>query len=208
MEIRENVQLIEVGYENDYKTAILTFLDEDKGQILEVKFNRQKFENGKYVDSEEKAKKVDEWCEEYFELPYDKLNQAIGKRMTVYHYEYFNSLWESEYPQKFDDDSVGQIFTTKIDEIEDDGIGIRINYTIDGTLYRTNMTYSKYVEERKAWFVDPVRKEKQYTKFKEKFGVDFEDNEKIIGKEIMVEVKKAFGKHTYGDIKKPAWSKK
>jgi len=29
MEIRENVQLIEVGYENDYKTAILTFLDED-----------------------------------------------------------------------------------------------------------------------------------------------------------------------------------
>jgi len=52
--------------------------------------------------------------------------------------------------KKFDDDSVGQIFTTKIDEIEDDGIGIRINYTIDGTLYRTNMTYSKYVEERKA----------------------------------------------------------
>jgi len=35
-----------------------------QGQILEVKFNRQKFENGKYVDSEEKAKKVDEWCEE------------------------------------------------------------------------------------------------------------------------------------------------
>ena len=67
------------------------------------------------------------------------------------------------------------------------------------------MTYAKYVENLKKWFEDPIRKEKQFEKFKNKFGVPVEDADQILEKEIMVEVKKAFGKFTYGDIKKPSW---
>ena len=35
MEIRENLELIEVKYENDSKKAILTFLDTERGEIRE-----------------------------------------------------------------------------------------------------------------------------------------------------------------------------
>lgn len=205
MDLRENLELIEVAYENDKKKAVMTFLDVDRGEVLEVNFNRQSFNNGKFVDDPEKAEKVDEWCKEYFDLEYDQLSKAVGRTMDVYHYDKFNSLWESTFAKKFEDEDVGQIFTAEIDEVVDDGIAIRITYLVDGELYRSNMQYSKYVEARKEWFADPVKKENQYDKFKDKFGVSVEDWEEIKGKQIMVEVKKAFNKFTYGDIKKPNW---
>ena len=43
MEIRENLELIEVRYEQEGKKAILTFLDSERGEIREVNFNRQSF---------------------------------------------------------------------------------------------------------------------------------------------------------------------
>lgn len=207
MEIRKDVQLIEVEYSSDYKKVTFTFLDEDKGEVLEVNFNRQSFDNGKYYDDDEKAARVDEWCEKYFELPYDELNQAIGVRKDVYHYEKFNSLWESTYPEKFTEDQQGEILNCTIDSVVDDGKMILINYkSEDGKLYQSKMTYAKYVEARKEWFVDAVKKDRQFAKFKDKFGVEVSEANSIVGKSIMVEVKKAF-KFFYGDIKKPAWGK-
>lgn len=210
MELRQNVELIEVVYENNGQKAKLTFLDEEKGDVLEVVFNKQSYDNGEYVDDEEKAKKVEEWSEEYFGQSFDNLNKAIGTKLDVYSYpdKGFNSLWESDFPQKFDEDMLGDVFQTTIEEVVDDGIGIRIRYKIDDVLYQTNMTYAKYLEERKEWFPDNVKKTKQYEKFEEKFGVPVENAEEIYGNDIMVECKSAFGKHYYGEIKKPKWSKK
>lgn len=209
MDLRENCELIEVAYESEGKKAVLTFLDEEKGEVLEVNFNKQTFENGAYIDDEEKAKKVDEWCEQEFETDFSSLTQKIGTKKDVYHYENFNSLWESEFAQKFSEDMVGDIIMATITSVEDNGKMIVIQYVEKDTetLYKSNMSYSKYLEQRKEWFVDPVRKEKAFEKFKKKFGVDVKNADKIIGKDIMVEVKKAFGQFTYGDIKKPNWSK-
>lgn len=207
MELRENLALIEVEYQNDNKKAVLTFLDEENGQVLEVNFNKQAYDAAakQFVDDAEKASKVDDWCYTYFDTTFDKLNQAVGQKKDVYKYDSFNSLWESDYAQKFDDEDVGKVFTATIKNIKDDGIAIVIEYEIDNILYSSKMTYAKYVENLKKWFEDPIRKEKQFEKFKNKFGVPVEDADQILEKEIMVEVKKAFGKFTYGDIKKPSW---
>lgn len=209
MDLRENCELIEVAYESEGKKAVLTFLDEEKGEVLGVNFNKQTYENGAYIDDEEKAKKVDEWCEQEFETDFSSLTQKIGTKKDVYHYENFNSLWESEFAQKFSDDMVGEIVMATITSVEDNGKMIVIQYTEKNTetLYKSNMSYSKYLEQRKEWLVDPVRKKKAFEKFKKKFGVEVENADEIIGKDIMVEVKQAFGKFTYGDIKKPNWSK-
>lgn len=209
MDLRKDCELIEVAYESEGKKAVLTFLDEEKGEVLEVNFNKQTYENGAYIDDEEKAKKVDEWCEQEFETDFSSLTQKIGTKKDVYHYENFNSLWESEFAQKFSDDMVGEIIMATITSVEDNGKMIVIQYTEKNTetLYKSNMSYSKYLEQRKEWFVDPVKKEKAFEKFKKKFGVDVKNADKIIGKDIMVEVKQAFGKFAYGDIKKPNWSK-
>lgn len=209
MELRENVELIEVVYENNGAKAKLTFLDEEHGDVLEVIFNKQSYDNGTYVDDPEKAEKVEDWSQEYFKQSFNDLNKARGTRTNVYSYpdKGFNSLWESDFPQKFDKEMLGEIYQTQIEEVVDDGIGVRIRYKIDDALYQTNMTYAKYIEERKEWFPDNVKKEKQYAKFEEKFGVSVENAGEIIGKPIIVECKTAFNKFYYGEIKKPKWSK-
>ena len=204
--LRENLELIEVVYQNDNKKAILTYLDEDKGEVLEVNFNKQSYENGKFVDDPEKAEKVDEWCETYFETTFDKLTDSIGKRMNVYVYENFNSLWESKNTEKFDVKDKGKIFNTKITNVTDDGVAIRINFEVENKEYESKMTYAKYVEGLRKWFPNPQKQQKKYHEFEDKFGVSVENKDDIVGKDIMVEVKVAFGKFAYSEIKKPNWA--
>lgn len=211
MELRKDLELIEVEYRNEMKKAVLTFLDEEKGQVLEVNFNKQSYDTGskKFINDKEKEQKVDEWCDKYFNTTFENLTDCIGVKKDIYHYDGFNSLWESEYAQKFDKDEVGQIFNCEITDVNDNGNMIQIFYKDKDSdvLYKSNMTYSNYIEARKQWFVDPIKRDKTYEKFKNRFGVDVENAKEIIGKDIMVEVKLAFGKFTYGDIKKPNWSK-
>lgn len=206
MDLRKQVELIEVAYEDDNQKVVLTHLDVENGEVLEVNFNRRSWDDGKFVDDPEKAAKVDEWCKEYFDLPFDKLTKAIGRKMDVYVYDKFNSYWEADVISKFDVADEGKIIQTKISEVLDDGIAIKIRFENEGKTYESRMNYSKYVENLKKWFTDPQKKEAQYQKFEDKFGVPVKDAEKIVGKDIMVEVKVAFKKFAYAEIKKPNWN--
>ena len=199
--LRKDLELIEVQYENEGKKAVLTFLDTENTQVLEVNFNRQVYDNGTFVDDEEKAQKVDEWCEQYFETTFEGLKDCLGVRKDIYQYDSFNSLWESTETKRFDVKQKGKIFETEIKRIEDDGKGIHIYYDYEGDEYETKMMYSDYIETRQEWFLNPQKKLKQYEKFERKFGVPIEDFEELIGKKIMVEIKIAFGKFAYGEIK-------
>lgn len=49
MEKLTNLELVGVVYENDNKKAVLTFLDEDRGHIHEVNFNKQSYENNQFI---------------------------------------------------------------------------------------------------------------------------------------------------------------
>lgn len=206
MDLRKQVELIEVAYEDDNQKVVLTHLDVENGEVLEVNFNRRSWDDGKFVDDPEKAAKVDEWCKEYFDLSFDKLTKAIGRKMDVYVYDNFNSYWEADVISKFEVKDEGKIIQTKIAEVVDDGIAIRIRFENDGKTYESKMNYSKYIESLNKWFTDPQKKENQHAKFEKKFGVPVSKAEKIIGKDIMIEVKLAYGKFAYAEIKKPAWN--
>lgn len=202
IELSKDLELVAVEY-NDQK-ATLTFLDEGEQIIRDVNFNKQSWDNdkNKFVDDPDKAEKVEQWCQDMFGLTFDTLSQAIGQKKDVYVYEGFNSLFEVMQIDKFDPDMVGEIFSTTISEIEDTGNRISIRYEYEGKLYESKVNYGKYVEALKKWLVDPNSKKKAFEKFEKNYGVPFERKDELIGENIMVEVKMAFGKFTYGEVKK------
>jgi hypothetical protein len=201
MELLEQLELVDVVYED--KKACLVFLDESRGEIREVNFNRQAFDQvtKKFIDDPEKAAKVDEWCEEYFQLDFDRLAEAIGERKDVYCYDNFNSLFEVQMLAKFEDDMLGQIFEVEVINALDDGKKISIQFEYEGQLYESKMQYADYLDARKEWFINPQKRIKQYKKFEEKFHIPVNRIGELVGKEVMVEVKKAMGKYIYCEIK-------
>lgn len=201
MELLQQLELVEVNFED--KKAVLVFLDESRGEIREVNFNKQSYDNdaNKFVDDPEKAEKVEKWCDEFFGLSFDRLAEAIGEKRDIYAYDKFNSLYEVQMISKFDKDMVGQIFEVPVKNVTDDGKAIHIEFDYEGDTYENKMTYADYLESKKQWFVNPQKQKKQYDKFQEKFGISVDEKEKLVGQNVMVEVKLAFGKFVYADIK-------
>lgn len=202
MEIRTGLELVDVTFESQNK-AVLTFLDAERGEVRVINFNKEVYDpdKKKWVTSEEKAEKVEGWCQDSFGLAFADLEKAVGTTHDVYCYDKFNSLFEVETVDKFTEDMVGQILQTTIEEITVDSLFIKIKYKWDGKLYQSKQTLGQYVESMKKFFPDPIKKEKEYQKFQKKFGVPVEEAQSLIGHEIMVEVKKAFGTNFWGDIK-------
>jgi hypothetical protein len=93
MELKEQLEIVDVVFE-DNKKATIIFLDEEHGEIREVNFNKQKYDQDtkKFVDDVEKAEQVEKWCDEHFGLKFDALAHAIGEKKDVYCYDNFNSV--------------------------------------------------------------------------------------------------------------------
>lgn len=201
LDIAKDLELIEVEY--DGKKAMLTFLDEEQGLIRTVNFNQQSYDSNtkKFVDDPKKEEQVETWCKELFSVTFQTLTDAIGQRKDVYIYDTFNSLFEVAVVDKFTEDMLGEIFTTTIDSIEDNGFKISIKYKWNDKQYESKITYGTYVEKLHKWLVDPQNKIKALDKFQKKFLTTFYKRDELIGQTIMVEVKKAGGKWLYGEIK-------
>jgi len=201
-ELLEQLELVDVIFE-DNKKCTLVFLHEERGEIREVNFNKQVYDKDtkKFVDDAEKAQKCEEWAQEYFGLEFDRLAEAIGERKDVYCYDNFNSLFEVQMVTKFDEDMLGQVFETEVTNAFDDGKKIAIHFEYEGNLYESKMQYADYVEARKEWFINPIKQKKQYDKFEDKFQMPITEIENMIGKTVLVEVKKAMGKYIYSEIK-------
>jgi hypothetical protein len=195
--------LDDVVYSDTKMKATLIFLDVERGEIREVNFNKEKWDDeaSSFVYDEEKEAKVEEWCEKYFGKTFDTLHEAIGTELDLYGYPTFNSLWESEIIEKFTKDEVGQLYQCEITDITVDNIGIHIKFKYNDAIYKSKMGYSDYREELEKWFIDRQKERKQLAKFENKFHVPVDKCEELIGETIMVEVKLAFGKFVYADIK-------
>jgi len=202
MELLKDLELMETS-ENDGKLT-LTFLDEEHGEIREVFFNKNIYDSdsSKFVPDKAKAEKCEQWCNDYLGTSFDNAVQAIGQKHDVYCYDKFNALWECEEIEKFKKEDENKIFETEIDEIIDDGNAFKVKFKHEGKTYCSKMSYSEYLEKLKKWFVNPQKKQKQLVKFENKFGVPFSEKDSLIGRKIMVEVKVAFHKFPYADIKK------
>jgi hypothetical protein len=206
MRLLENLELVAVEFED--AKATLTFLNEDEGTIHEINFNKKAYDKDtkKFVPDEEKAAKVEEWSQEYFGVSFENLGQAVGDRKDVYCYDSFNSLFEVKQTSKFDIDIVGQILSVEVSDVVLDDEGIRILVDYEGDTYRSNMGFTKKVGEN--YFVDPIKKNKQIEKFKEKFGIDIADRDQLVGKTLMIEVKKFGGNNAIYIEVKPIPKKK
>lgn len=198
-----NLECVDARFEDNNQKVTLTFLHEDKGEVRDVSLNKGIFDQKtkKFVYDEKKAAQVDEWCEEYFGLPFERMGEAIGEWKEIYCYPNFNSLWEVQMIEKFGDDMEGQIFETEIVKAFDDGKKISLQFEYENGLYESKMQYADFLEGRNEWFVNPQKRKKQYEKFEEKFGLLVGEIEQMVGKKVMVEVKKAFGEFIYNEIK-------
>lgn len=201
MELLTQLELVDVVFEDG--KAVLTFLDADRGEIREVNFNKKVYneDTKKFIPDVDKAAKVEEWAQEIFGLSFDELAQAIGERKDIYTYDKFNSLFEVKMAEKFTLEEEGQIFETEVTEIEDDGKAIRIRFEYEGKTYESKMSYADYMESRKEWFVNPIKRKKQVEKFETKFGISVDNLQDMLGKKIMCEVKVAFSKFPFVEIK-------
>lgn len=203
MELLKGLELVGVEIE-DGKKASMYFLDNEKEEIRTVQFNKQSYDSvkGKFVDDNEKAEKVEKWCNEYFNCTFDNLESAIGAKKDVYVYDTFCSLWEVDQVDKFKEEDINLIDSGKIKEIVCDSVGIKIRIDYNGKTYESKMSYSVWLDAQGKFITDPQKKIKQFEKFKDKFGVSIENKDKLVGTQVMFEVKKAMGKYIYIEIKK------
>lgn len=201
----ENLELVDVEIENN--KAELTFLDESAGEIRKININKNKFDadKSKWIEDEEKAQAAEDKAQKHFGLAFDELEKAIGQHHDIYTYDKFNSLDKLNIVNKFDQEDEGLIFQAEIVKIFEDNVGIHIQISYEGETYESKMGYSDYLEAKKMFLVDPIKKAKQHERFENKFNTSIEDKENLIGTNITAEVKAwAFnGKSgTFVDIKK------
>lgn len=201
----ENLELVDVNYENGGQKAILTFLDRVNMQVRDVSFNKQSWDsnNGAFVADPAKAKLVESWCKEYFDTTFADLVTAIGCHKDVYAYPTFSSLWPVEIIEKPDASMVGKLYQTTIKHVVEDGHYIRIRFMINNKTYESKMRIAQYVNSLDIWAGDEIRKTSQYAKFQIKFGKTvFEAIDGALdGTNVIVECKTAFQGKAFFDIK-------
>lgn len=202
MERIEQCEMIKAEIVNGNRLE-MKFYDAKNDLLRTVKFNKQSYdrEQGKFVDDQEKAQKCEEWSQKYFGCSFDEVPEQVGVSRDVYVYDNFCSLWESEDTQrakKFDGPIKG-IIKTQIENIYLDNVGIHVEYKYNDELYESKYTTSEFIKDLKKWVRDPDREARAYKRFKEIYGVDFSQKDQLIGREIQVQVKKAFSSY-YGEV--------
>lgn len=195
--VYEDLEIVDVQVEPEKIT--FTLLDPEKQEIHDIKWRKQVYdpEAQSYVDDEAKLKQVEDWCESFFGLTLDTIQEAIGKRATVYGYDTFDSFWLSD--AKFEKSDKGKMIQTKVKDVEVTKEYIKIRYDWKGKTYSS---YKRFTQKRgDVYYVNPIKKNTQLKWFVDTFGVDVSEKDSVIGKSIIVEVKSAFGATLYGDIK-------
>lgn len=202
MLIRENCPMIKAEVVNGTRLE-MKFYDQEDDVLRTVKFNRQRWDRdkGQFVDDEEKAQQCEEWSQQYFGCSFDEVPDHVGGFKTVYVYDNFCSLWETEETKraKHFDNPVKGIIKTKIENIYTDQIGIHVEYLYNGDLYESKYTTAEFIKDLKKWVRDPEREARAKKRFKDIYGKDISEKDDLIGAEIQVQVKKAFSSY-YGEV--------
>lgn len=168
----------------------LTFLNGES--IRTVKLNKQSYNSAtkKWENSEEQSEKFANNIREYLHVEPENVMEAIGQKFDVWETENFCALWEIKTLAKFPADWAGQILTAEIVDIKEYDAKAVIVLSFEGKEYGSNINYGSYVASMKKSLVDPQKKKSQMEKFEEKFMVPFSERETLIGKDVMIEVKK------------------
>ncbi len=198
------LELVEVKVEDH--SADMTFLYEELGEIREVRWYIDRYEDKKWVKSDEQREKFENNCESILKIAPDKIEDAVGNKYAVWEGEKYCYLWEPQEIEKFEADMVGQILNAEIVEINEYEAVIQIKLNYEDKIYQSKMNFGKWIQAMKKSLPDPQKKQRQLEKFEEKFHVPFDEKDSLIGTSVMIEVKKnnmdSTGKNpTYIEIK-------
>lgn len=196
MELLKDAELMEIKNERDH--VLFACVYPEKRIYAEVKWNKGDYDlaKGEIVVTDEKKKQVDEWCHQYFDLPMEDIESAVGRTIDVYVYDTFCSFWQAD--MKFKPEDAGTSFETEIDEVSVDNDGIVVRYYWNGERYKTNYRFTKLIDNQ--YFVDPQKKRRQMSRFEEKFGLPVDRVSELKGLPIKVTIKKAMNKYAFGEI--------
>lgn len=197
-----------VEVEDTDNNLILTFLMEEEGEIRQVKFNKKKYDNtiNKWVNDNEQLVRFNENVQEYLKVPLEEVGYIVGQKFPVWEASNYCALWEIKEYSKFPSDYVGQILQLPLVGYDIQETKIVLIFEHGDGQYVSNINFGQYIESLKKSLLDPMKKEKQYNRFKEKFHVPVSEIESLVGREFMVEVKAnnmdSTGKNpTYIDVK-------
>lgn len=193
--IIKDAQLVDLT-DKDGKITF-TFLDDDK--VYEINWNKRAYDStlNDWVESEEKEAKVEEWSKQYFGCPTKDLTKKLGTTQDIYVYDTYASFWESE--NRFTKEDINSSFRTKIEDVTVDENKIKIRFKWgDKGLYSSKMSFTQKLGDN--YYLNPMKERKQREKFQTKYGVPVEEADSIVGQEILVKVKSAFGKYPYAEI--------
>lgn len=188
------------------KGVELTFLKDASVRI--VKLNRQKYDEAgkKYVNDPEQEERYAKNIKEYLGVEPEDIAEVLDKEFDVWETENYCALWEPKELKKFDESWIGQILTAEITAVQEFEAKAQIVLQFEGEEYGSNINYGSYIPSLKKSLVDPQKKSNQMKKFKDKFNVEFEDRDTLVGTDVMIEVKKnpmdSTGKNpTYIEVK-------
>lgn len=182
------------------RTVSLDLIDENASpkELYEVVISLDKYDmnaQARVKDVEYEAK-TREMCQEKFGVDFELLLTTDIPTIDMFCVEgraFFTEFTPRPQTTKFDATfKPKKIYTGVIEQvIHEDGKGIYVYFrSEDGLLRVQNMSYAKYNEGTKEWFLMPSKQIKQIARFKELFGVNVTDDlTTLIGTEINFEVK-------------------
>ena len=202
MQLKENLDLMNTTVTDEAIT--FDFISTEDDTLYEVKWNLKKYDEDKkaWVEDAGQREKVEKWANEYFDTDIDGLNNLPqGIKKDVYYYGKFNSLWEVAMLSKFPADRAKELFSVTVTNVYRDDFGLKVVFEEDDKNYAVNFSTSKYFKEMNKSFKDASKEIKALEKFEDTFGIPFEKGKALIGQDIMVEIKVAFGDKTYVEAK-------
>lgn len=205
----ELVKVNVIAVEDEKETLKITVLNEDGTAVFELSLGKMKYSktDKKWSDDAETYERFVENLKEVFVLePATETAEAtvleltpdsdfdaelVGKTLHVYQRtEDKVSFWDGLTVDKPENDLVGDIEQCEIIAVQVFDATARIVFKwSDGNNYAQNFRYGNWIESLEKNIPNPAKRKKAEARFKKLTGVNFDDAQSLVGKQVMVEIK-------------------
>lgn len=185
-----NLEIVEVK-EDDVALELL-FFNETAGEVHTVRVKKQKYDEAKhtYVKDDETYQRYEETLADTLKVAPTDVESLVGQSFDVWDAGNYCALWDSKTYSKFSEEDIGQILNADVVEIQVQDSKAVIVLDVDGEQYASNINWGNWVQSLNKSLPDPQRREKQQAKFETKFGIKWDNRDELIGKTVLIEVRK------------------
>lgn len=185
-----NLEIVEV--KQDDVALELLFFNEEAGEVHTVRVKKQKYDEAKhaYVKDDETYKRYEETLADTLKVAPEDVDTLVGQSFDVWDAGNYCALWDSKTFSKFSEEDIGQILNADVVEIQVQDSKAVIVLDVDGEQYASNINWGNWVQSLNKSLPDPQRREKQQAKFETKFGIKWDNRDELIGKTVLIEVRK------------------